>query len=331
MIKLYLFDVSEAEYKMMEEVLKKFPQAEVTLSSEGLNPETMKDVSDEYAGVVANPIAELDEYVYDSLGEKNIKVLAARSAGIDMYNFDKLKENNVRLTHVPSYSPESIAEFAITGALYFVRNYPLIQKNVKEGNLSNPLEMIAQRFEDLTVGIVGTGRIGSITAQKFQALGFNVMGYDLYPQATLKNVLNYVSFDELVKKSDILSLHMPATLETHHMFNAAVFEQMKDEAILVNAGRGSLVETEALLAALDSGILKGAVIDTYESEGPYIYQNNRKIEDETFKRLIHHERVLYSPHIAYYTEEAVKQMLETSIQAALDIIEWGKSDVELKI
>ncbi|RDY90143.1 NAD(P)-dependent oxidoreductase, partial [Streptococcus agalactiae] len=133
------------------------------------------------------------------------------------------------------------------------------------------------------------------------------------------------SVEEAVEKADLVSLHMPPTAENTHLFNLDMFKQFKKGAILMNMARGALVETKDLLEALDQGLLEGAGIDTYEFEGPYIPKNcqGQDISDKDFLRLINHPKVIYTPHAAYYTDEAVKNLVEGALNACVEVVETG--------
>lgn len=133
------------------------------------------------------------------------------------------------------------------------------------------------------------------------------------------------SVEEAIKDADLVSLHMPPTAENTHLFNSDLFKSFKKGAILMNMARGAVIETQDLLDALDAGLLSGAGIDTYEFEGPYIPKNfeGQEITDSLFKALINHPKVIYTPHAAYYTDEAVKNLVEGALNATVEVIKTG--------
>ena len=181
---------------------------------------------------------------------------------------------------------------------------------------------------DMKVAIIGTGRIGQITAKLFHGFGCELVGFDLYQNEGIKSILTYKdSIEEAIKDADIVSIHMPATADNRHCFDYEMFKKFKPGAILLNMARGSIVDTEGLLKALDEGILAGAGIDTYEYEMPYIQKDyqDKAIEDKVFARLVHHPHVMYSPHIAYFTDEAIKNLVEGALNAAVEVITTGTS------
>ncbi|HHR3330597.1 TPA: D-lactate dehydrogenase [Streptococcus pyogenes] len=295
---------------------------EISLTESPLTPETVKE-AEGFGGIANAQIGPLDDAIYPLLREMGIKQIAQRSAGVDMYNLDLATENDIIITNVPSYSPESIAEFTVTIALNLIRHVELIRENVKKQNFTWGLPIRGRVLGDMTVAIIGTGRIGLATAEIFKGFGCKVVGYDIYQSDAAKAVLDYKeSVEEAIKDADLVSLHMPPTAENTHLFNADLFKSFKKGAILMNMARGALIETQDLL---DAGLLSGAGIDTYEFEGPYIPKNfeGQEITDSLFKALINHPKVIYTPHAAYYTDEAVKNLVEGALNATVEIIKTG--------
>ena len=179
---------------------------------------------------------------------------------------------------------------------------------------------------EMTVGIIGTGHIGRVTAQLFKGFGAKVIGYDLYPNEEATKYLEYKdSVEELVKEADVVTLHVPATADNYHQFDYEMFKHFKPSAYLINNARGSVVDTEGLIKALDEGLLAGAALDTYENEGSYVPADNREtgIKDELFQRLLDHPKVLYTPHIAFYTNVSVRNIMNIGLDSTLEVIETG--------
>lgn len=188
---------------------------EISLTESPLTPETVKE-AEGFDGIANAQIGPLDDAIYALLREMGIKQIAQRSAGVDMYNLDLATENDIIITNVPSYSPESIAEFTVTIALNLIRHVELIRENVKKQNFTWGLPIRGRVLGDMTVAIIGTGRIGLATA---------------------KAVLDYKeSVEEAIKDADLVSLHMPPTAENTHLFNADLFKSFKKGAILNEYG-----------------------------------------------------------------------------------------------
>ena len=262
MRKIMMFTVREHEREAALAWAKSH-QVEVTLSEDILDIETVEQLKG-FDGVTSQQTGKLDDGVYERLSELGIKQIAQRTAGYDMYNLEKASENNIIISNVPSYSPNSIAEFAVTSALQLVRKTRLIEERVREKDFTWQVPIMAKEIKSLEVAIIGTGRIGQIAAQIFKAFGSKVVGYDLYQNEQAKQHLEYKdTIEEVIANADIVSIHMPATEDNYHLFNKELFSKFKDGAVFVNTARGSIVDTKALLQALDSGKISGAALDTY--------------------------------------------------------------------
>ncbi|MBJ8325314.1 D-2-hydroxyacid dehydrogenase [Streptococcus pacificus] len=333
-MKFILFSAREDEKIALESYQQKHPEIELDIYTESIDGNTMSYIKKGYDGLIASQVKAIPEAAYHLMKESGIKVFATRSAGYDMYNLKLLKELGIRLTRVPVYSPFAIAEFAFTSAMYFSRDFDIIQANAQKGDFSWQKSITSTEIRRKTVGILGTGNIGRITAEMFKAMGATVIGYDLYPNKELESILTYVSsVEELVEKSDIISLHAPATEENYHMFDAELFKRAKKNLILVNAARGSLIDTEALLDALDNNQLRAAAIDTYEYEGPFVNQTVSldAVDDKVFLRLLKHPKVLYSPHVAFHTYNAIENLVHIAIDGAKSILLGEEVEEEVKL
>ena len=184
----------------------------------------------------------------------------------------------------------------------------------------------------MTVGVMGTGRIGRAAIQIYKGFGAKVIAYDPFHNPELEKEGIYVEKEDLLKKADVITLHMPATDDDYHFINEKTISMMKDGAYIVNTARGSLIDTSALVEALRSGKLAGAALDTYENEASIFNHDleGQEIEDETFKELIKLDNVVVSPHIAFYTNVAVENMVKISLNSAKEVIETGTSSTLVK-
>lgn len=334
MEKYILFSLREDELEAKQQFEKEHPEISLQCYKENLSKENMNLITNEHVAVICSQVQPIPDEVYEHIAKQGVKVFSTRSAGFDMYNTALLKKHGIRITNVPSYSPESISEYAFGAALYFNRKLPLILDKVSEGDFRWQKPIMTKRIQDRVIGIVGTGHIGRVTASFFKKMGCKVLGYDLFPQKELtKDILEYVDLDTLLKESDIISLHMPATKDNHHLFNDETFNKMKDGSILINTARGSIVDAKALIKALDNHKLSGAVIDTYEFEMDYVPKDNRnkEIKDEVLKTMIARNDILWTPHIAFYTDAAVKALFETALLSAYDIVTKNESKNEVLV
>jgi D-specific alpha-keto acid dehydrogenase len=213
-----------------------------------------------------------------------------------------------------AYSPDSVADYTLMLMLMAVRHAKSV---VRRADLHDYRlnDTRGRELRDLTVGVVGTGRIGAAVIDRLQGFGCRVLAHDRCPRAAA----DYVGLDELLQQSDIVTLHAPLTADTHHLLDRARIRQMKRGAVVINTGRGALVDTEALVPALESGRLGGAALDVLEGEEGIFYadRSGDPIENRSLLRLQELPNVLVSPHIAYDTDHALRDMVEQTLANCL--------------
>ena len=277
-------------------------------------------------GLSTSQNSKVPNEAYPILKEFGIKQIAQRSAGFDYYDLEEAKKHGIIISNVPSYSPESIAEFAVTSALNLVRKTREIEEKTKEQDFRWQPAIRAGLVNEMTVGVIGTGHIGRVTAKLFHGFGVKIVAYDIYQNEEAKSFLEYKdSIEEVVSMSDIVTLHVPATKDNFHQFNYEMFKNFKPSAYLVNAARGSVVDTKGLIKALDDGLLAGAALDTYENESPFIPKDfsDKEIDDELFLEVLNHEKILFTPHIAHYTDVSVRNIMQIALKSVLEVLETG--------
>ncbi|ARB76925.1 D-lactate dehydrogenase [Staphylococcus lugdunensis] len=303
---------------------------EVVTSEEILSADTVNQLEG-FDGVTTMQFGKLEDSVYPKLEGYGIKQIAQRTAGFDMYDLDLAKKHGIVISNVPSYSPETIAEYSVSIALQLVRKFPLIEKRVQAHNFKWAAPIMSTPVKNMTVAIIGTGRIGAATGKIYAGFGAKVVGFDAYPNHSLDFLEYKDSVEEAIKDADIISLHVPANKESFHLFDKSMFSKVKKGAILVNAARGAVIDTPALLDAVNDGTLSGAAIDTYENEADYFTYDwtGKDVDDPTLLELIRHENILVTPHIAFFSDEAVRNLVEGGLNAALSVIETGKCDTQL--
>jgi D-specific alpha-keto acid dehydrogenase len=213
-----------------------------------------------------------------------------------------------------AYSPDSVADYTLMLMLMAVRHAKAMirRADVHDYRLN---DVRGKELRDLTVGVVGTGRIGAAVMDRLRGFGSRVLAYDNHP----KTAAGYVPLDELLQLSDIVTLHTPLNADTHHLLSRQRIAQMKHGAFVINTGRGSLLDTEALVPALESGRLGGAALDVLEGEEGIFYADwrDRPIASKPLLRLQELPNVLVSPHTAYYTDHALSDTVENSIANCL--------------
>nr|WP_244933947.1 D-isomer specific 2-hydroxyacid dehydrogenase family protein [Streptomyces kasugaensis] len=244
-----------------------------------------------------------------ALSRAGVEYLSTRSVGCNHIDVSYAESVGISVGNV-TYSPDSVADYTLMLMLMAVRHAKstIRRTDAHDYRLS---EIRGKELRDLTVGVVGTGRIGTAVIDRLRGFGCRVLAYDNRPKACA----DYAPIDELLRHSDIVTLHTPLTAETRHLVDRRRIEQMKHGAFIVNTGRGPLIDTEALLSALESGRLGGAALDVLDGEEGIFYTDcrNKPIENRSLLRLQELPNVFISPHTAYYTDHALSDTIRNSL------------------
>ena len=258
---------------------------------------------------------ELDGATADILVQGGVQLVALRCAG---YNNVDLKAvwGRLHVVRVPAYSPHAVAEHAVALLLTLNRKIHKAYIRTREGNFSLS-GLIGFDLYGKTAGIIGTGQIGRIAAEIFRGFGMNVIASDPFPNeqwATEKGV-QYASTEELFRNSDVISLHCPLTPENRHLVNGESLSKMKKNALIINTGRGALIDAKALIHALKTNNLGGAALDVYEEEDEYFFEDHSDtvIKDDVLARLLTFPNVLITGHQAFFTQEALTAISTTTL------------------
>jgi D-specific alpha-keto acid dehydrogenase len=244
-----------------------------------------------------------------ALRRADVGYVSTRSIGYNHIDVNYARSVGIRVGNV-AYSPDSVADYTLMLMLMAVRSAKSVIRRTDTHDYRLP-DVRGKELRDLTVGVVGTGRIGSAVLDRLRGFSCRTLAYDTRPTAAA----HYVPLEELLESSDIVTLHTPLTADTHHLLDRRRIEQMKRGAFIVNTGRGSLLDTESLLAALDSGRLGGAALDVLEGEDGVFYADcrNTPIGNSPLLRLQQLPNVVISPHTAYYTDHALSDTVENTI------------------
>jgi D-specific alpha-keto acid dehydrogenase len=244
-----------------------------------------------------------------ALSRAGVAYISTRSIGCNHIDVGYAESVGIAVGNI-AYSPDSVADFTLMLMLMVARGAKSIirRADVHDYRLN---DTPGKELRDLIVGVVGTGRIGVAVMDRLRGFGCQVLAYDSRP----RNSADYVPLDELLQLADVVTLHTPLNAQTHHLLNRQRIAQMKHGAFLINTGRGSLLDTEALVPALESGRLGGAALDVLEGEEGIFYADRRDnpIESEPLLRLQRMPNVLISPHTAYYTDHALRDTVENSL------------------
>jgi D-specific alpha-keto acid dehydrogenase len=244
-----------------------------------------------------------------ALNEVGVRYISTRSIGYNHIDLKYAADVGLTVENV-AYSPDSVADYTLMLILMAVRNVKSILRRTDSHDYRLN-DVPGRELHDLTVGVVGTGRIGTAVMDRLRGFGCRTLAYD----NCRTTAANYVPLEDLLRQSDIVTLHTPLNADTHHLLNRQRIDWMKRGALVVNTGRGSLVDTEALIPALESGRLGGAALDVVEGEEGIFYADwsGRPIASKPLLRLQELPNVLMTPHTAYYTDHALKDAVENSI------------------
>lgn len=258
-----------------------------------------------------------DQPMLKKLHDMDVKCIATRTIGYDHIDVDYAKSLGMGVIHI-SYSPNSVADYAIMMMLMGLRRMPHIMEraNIQDYTLKGK---IGRELPDCTVGVIGTGRIGRTVIRHLSGFGCKMLAYDLYENEEVKQYAEYTDLDTLLKNSDVITLHAPATDDNYHMIDAAAIEKMKQDVVIINCARGALMDTDALIDGIENGKVGFAGLDVVEHESGLYYFNRmgEPLHNPRLAILRSYSNVLVSPHTAFYTEEAVANMAENSIIGAM--------------
>lgn len=330
MTKILAYHVRDDEQPFIDEWAKQH-HVQVDSVPYELHEDTV-DQAKGYDGVnyKQRSILSKEQTLYHKLHSFGIKQLAIRSAGIDSVNLDFAKQNNLKITNVPSYSPPAVAELVLTQVMQLIRHIPQFNQRTGQNNyVVNGLR--SRELSELTIGIIGVGRIGGTVARIFNALGATVLGNDITePRADLKGILTYVPKEELFQKSDIVTLHVYYDESNYHLIGKKELAQLQKTAYLINDSRGPVVDTKALIAALKQGRLSGAALDVVEKEtNIFNLKFSQQTPEPLYNELKTFPNVLLTPHIGFFTDIAVENMVKQSLDATLAIVQGNQSDKEI--
>ncbi|MCD7835861.1 MAG: D-isomer specific 2-hydroxyacid dehydrogenase family protein [Lachnospiraceae bacterium] len=268
--------------------------------------------------------------VIDSFHEMGVRYIATRSIGFDHIDIKHAHELGIGISHV-SYAPETVADYAIMLMLMCCRKICHILERASLQDYSLKGKM-GKELSQCTIGVIGAGQIGSTLIRHLSGFGCQFLVYDLYPKKELEKYVKYVSLDELYAGSDIITLHTPATEENYHLLDEAAFSAMKQDVIIINTARGTLIDTNALIAALEAGKVGAAALDVLEREDGLYYADRMGdvINNRDMAVLRSFPNVILSPHTAFYTENVVRDMAYKSIKAVMDMHNGADNPLVIK-
>ena len=319
--KIIFFDIKDYDREFFEKYGKNY-NFEMSFFKSKLSLENV-NLTKEYDVVCAFTNDDIGKETIDAMAKNGVKLLAMRCAGFNNVSLKDIKER-FKVVRVPAYSPHAIAEYTVGLILAVNRKINKAYVRTREGNFSINGLMGVDLYGK-TAGIIGTGKIGQILIKILRGFDMKVIAYDPFPNQKIADELGfeYVSLDELYANSDIISLNCPLTKETQYMINRRSMLKMKDGVILVNTGRGMLIDSADLVEALKDKKVGAVALDVYEEEENYFFQDKstQVIEDDILGRLLSFYNVLITSHQAYFTKEAVEAITVTTLNNIKDFVE----------
>jgi D-lactate dehydrogenase len=318
-MRILFYGTASYDRDSFDKELPDFPSVKIDYTETNLTPMTAA-LARGYDAVCAFVNADISAMTLEILKGFGVGLVLMRCAGFDAVNVPMATELGIKVTRVPAYSPEAIAEHAMALGQAANRRIHKGYIRVRENNFALD-GLVGETLHGKTAGIIGTGRIGAALCRICKGYGMYVLGSDLYPNQNLIDVEHvvdeYVDYDELYQRSDFISLHAFLNKESYHMIDDESIAKMKDGVIFVNTGRGALVDTQALIRGIISGKIGAAGLDVYEEENVNVYQNRSGLViDSITARLCSFPNVVMTSHQAFFTNEALSQIARVTLENA---------------
>ena len=319
-MKILFYDAKQYDRESFDREKERFAQIELDYLEADVNAKTAV-LAKGYDAICAFVSSDLCGGVLEILAEQGIRLILMRCAGFNNVDLETARQKKITILRVPGYSPEAVAEHAMALALSVNRRIHKEYIKVRENNFS--LEgLMGINLHRRTAGIIGTGKIGAAMARICQGFGMKVIAYDKYPNDELSFV-EYRELEDVLRESDLISLHCPLTVENYHMINSKTISLMKDGVILINTSRGELVDTEDLIAGIRCKKFHGVGLDVYEEETENVFENREAeiMESSVTARLLSFPNVIVTSHQAFFTREAMSAISSVTLENALSYLE----------
>ncbi|WP_367300445.1 D-2-hydroxyacid dehydrogenase [Leuconostoc carnosum] len=288
------------------------------------------DLAKDFDAVSSQQTTAIPAIVYKKLNEYGIKQIALRQVGYDVFDLPAAFENHIRLSNVAAYSPRAIAEYTLTQLFNVLRHNKKFDRAMATGDYTWAAGGQAREIYQLTVAVIGVGRIGTAFAQMLHALGAKVLGVDPVYHAQNEAFVEYTTLDDALSRANVISFHTPLNDETRGLADQNFFDKIQPGTIMLNMSRGEVVDMTALENALLSGQLYGAAFDVTPNENEFMDQK-QSLSDlpENIQRLTELDNFYLSPHIAFYTNTAIKNMVEIALNDAVTLANDGYTENEI--
>ena len=316
-MKVAVFSTKPYDRKFLEQANESLGSSDrhsLTFLECQLNAKTIALAYDHQA-VCAFVNDQLDGDMITRLSKLGGRAIAMRCAGYNNVDLDAAKDNNIAVVRVPAYSPYAVAEHTLGMILTLNRQIHRAYNRVREGNFALD-GLLGFDLHGKTVAVIGTGKIGVLVAERLLAVGCHVVAYDPFPNDHVRDLgIDYEPLDQAIAEADIVTLHCPLTADNFHLIDAEHIEQMKPGVMIINTSRGGLIDTQAAIQALKTHQIGSLALDVYEQESALFFENMSEegIADDIFARLLTFPNVLITGHQAFFTQEALSNIAETTI------------------
>jgi D-lactate dehydrogenase len=318
-MKIAVFDTHRFERPFFESENQKLKH-DIVFFEPRLTPQTV-NLAYGFPCICAFVNDQLNAKTLSALSAEGTRLIALRSAGFNHVDLSAASALGLRVVRVPEYSPYAVAEYAVGLVMTLNRKIHRAYSRVREGNFSLD-GLVGFDLHEKTVGIVGTGRIGAVMAKIMKGFGCRVLAFDLNPDPNLKKTegVHYVELNQLLQESDIVSLHVPLTPKTHHLIDEHALSIMKPGVMLINTGRGALIDTQALIQSLKCRHVGAAGLDVYEEEEGVFFEDlsGQVLQDDILARLLTFPNVLLTSHQAFLTKEALANIAKITLENITD-------------
>lgn len=313
-MKILFYDTKPYDKNSFTKELQNYPNIEIKFLKTDLTKNTA-ELAHGYDAICAFVNSDIGTATVNILHQNNVRLILMRCAGFNNVDLQTVHKYGMRILRVPGYSPEAVAEHAMGLALTVNRRLHKSYIKVRENDFSLG-SLMGFNFYQKTAGIIGTGKIGAAMARICHGFGMKVIAYDVYENPGLKGIAEYVSLDDLLSRSDLISLHCPLMDNTYHLINRDTIQKMKDGVILVNTSRGALVKTEDLIEGIRARKFFGVGLDVYEEETPNVFEDRSDeiLEHSVTARLLSFPNVMITSHQGFFTEEALAAIAQTTLE-----------------
>lgn len=314
-MKILFYDAKPYDIESFDKLIKKYDGISIDYLKTDISKNTVR-LAEGYEAVCVFVASDVNAEIIDELSKRGVKLILLRCAGFNNVDIQRAKEKGITVLRVPNYSPEAIAEHALALAFAVNRHIHKAYIKVRENNFSL-MGLTGMNLCGKVAGIVGTGKIGAAMCRACHGIGMEVLAFDKFENPSL-DFVRYTGLDELLRKSDLISLHCPLTEETYHMIDLEAIEKMKDGVLLINTSRGALISTEDLIKGIRRHKFSGVGLDVYEEEQENVFENREDdiLNTSVTARLLSFPNVIVTSHQGFLTHEALEKISLVTLENA---------------